>query len=153
MVTFKPLKTDLDKLFEQVNEEKIQKKKVRLKISHEQAVNQPLKPFFSCSICFNVVSLDLIECSQCHKINCALCLTKWTRNQNSCPNCRENYSPSIIANRFVVESLNELKFKCSKCPLAFEYSASPTHRNECEFYKPTCPISECGKKGISSTDL
>ena len=46
---------------------------------------------FYCIICFNIVPLDFVECSECAKLFCQNCIDHEVkkRGKASCPNCKK----------------------------------------------------------------
>lgn len=88
----------------------------------EWAVNKPFDDHFKCLICLNVVSANMSECSDCNKVFCSSCIQEWGRKSSTCPNCREQFNPNPKPNRFVVNVLNDLLFKCKMCTQNFKYS-------------------------------
>lgn len=114
-------------------------------LAPEQCTTQPFDPFFTCSICLAVVTPDMIECGHCDKLNCKACIDDWKKKANNCPNCRADLTPSK-PNRFVVNTLNEFVFACSKCPKTFKYAEHAKHIKECNTTL-RCPIPLCGTIG------
>ena len=45
-----------------------------------------------CSICMTIVKDDVILKTECGHYYHKECLNKWTKNNNSCPECRNNFS-------------------------------------------------------------
>ena len=108
----------------------------------EAAVEQPFEEYFSCSICLNVVSLDMSECGKCSKLNCRTCINDWTKKQPNCPNCRNEYKPSEQPNLYVANRLKDFNFKCPKCGQSFMYRHQLRHENECSARRLQCPLCQ-----------
>ena len=48
-------------------------------LTPEQAIIQPFDNFFTCMICINVISTEMVECSSCEKLCCKKCMSEWTK--------------------------------------------------------------------------
>ena len=87
---------------------------------------------FECSICMEVVN-DPKECSGCDTLFCNKCISKWvqaTTPENNCPTCLNTFREKKI-DRFILKSLNELKFRCYLCSEVFSYESKREHAFIC----------------------
>ncbi len=48
----------------------------------EQAIDQESIEEYICGICFNVAK-NMVECSQCNKLNCESCIKEWLKGKNA----------------------------------------------------------------------
>lgn len=119
----------------------------------EQAVNQPFDEFFTCSICMGVVSTDMIECSQCNKLNCRACIEDWCKKQKNCPNCRADFTPQAKVNLYVVNLLKDFKFHCPKCNEVYKYTDHLKHWKSCPSTLYRCPVEKCEIKDLAKKEL
>ena len=95
----------------------------------------------------------MVECSSCEKLCCKKCMSEWTKKSKTCPNCRKNFIPSETIHRFVVNSINDMMFKCKSCNEAFKFSQNISHQMECTAKTYDCPIPLCRKKNIKLKEL
>ena len=56
----------------------------------EQATKQDVIVDFTCGICLTVVK-DMVECSHCNGLSCAVCIYSWLKRDNTCPKCRQAF--------------------------------------------------------------
>jgi hypothetical protein len=88
----------------------------------------------------------MVECGDCHRLNCKPCIEDWTKKNNSCPNCRTIFKPAANPNLSAVEKLNQLTFACA-CTTTFKYSDHLNHYLKCPTQQFLCPLPRCGITG------
>jgi hypothetical protein len=95
----------------------------------------------------------MVECSKCDKLCCKKCMSEWAKKSKTCPNCRANFIPVEKINRFIVNSLNVIEFKCNSCEEKFKFSENKSHQMVCKTKTYDCPIALCGKTNIKLDEL
>ena len=84
---------------------------------------------FCCDICIRVVEAPQ-ECSNCNWLYCGGCIGEWLSKEKTCPRCRADFQGAKV-NRFVMQTLNSLEFKCDKCGEKFTYEKRQAHWDYC----------------------
>jgi len=97
---------------------------------------------FVCVICCGVV-IDPTECAGCESLFCRNCLTS---QDIPCPK-RCGSSSYTKVNRFIMNTLNKMEFKCQsqpKCTEVVKYEDYSKHIAQCEYGKPEdCKNPDC----------
>jgi hypothetical protein len=102
---------------------------------------------FICTICTDVV-ITPVKCAECEHYYCAKCIKDSLKRNKNCPDCREIFTPADSFARFERNALNELEFKCFRCPDLFRYEQAEKHAKElCKFFALNCPTL-CGVNGL-----
>ena len=100
-----------------------------------------------------MITPEMVECSKCDKLCCKKCMSEWAKKSKTCPNCRANFIPVEKINRFIVNSLNVIEFKCNSCEEKFKFSENKSHQMVCKTKTYDCPIALCGKTNIKLDEL
>ena len=73
------------------NEQKKKKWKDDLK-EHEERCKEPTTPHM-CPICYNAMhEMNIVQLNSCSHKYCKSCIKKWSKQQNTCPECRKPFS-------------------------------------------------------------
>jgi ribosomal protein S3 len=84
------------------------------------------------------------ECSKCDKLACSLCVRDWKLKSENCSHCNTRYVKKDHVTRFVLQTLEKMRFKCVKCPEEFSYANAQQHMAQ---HQPPekfkCPL-DCG---------
>jgi len=67
-------------------------------------------------------------------------MRQWALKSENCPMCRVPFTASAEVHRYIVGTLNDFIFKCSKCPETFKYSDQVKHEKACKL--KNCPLCE-----------
>ena len=108
----------------------------RPSLGEEQAVEQPFDIYFLCGICKFVVNFPQ-ECNKCQKIACKECMNTWAKHKNTCAHCKQQFK-TTPPHKFVMGTLNDKHFLCTKCKSQFRYERYEAHALEC-FVSYRCP--------------
>jgi hypothetical protein len=102
---------------------------------------------YSCQICCNVLQKDRAKlCSRCDYIYCQNCLDNIQRN-NMFPACSSCRKPRLMDNlsnypRFLINSLEDLVFKCKVCDQVLQTREMETHlKDVCKEMFVKCPYN------------
>ena len=103
--------------------------------------------FFTCPICLRIVR-DPKQCAECDTLFCHTCIVDWTQQEghNYCPKkCSEDDFQIIKVNRFVKQTLDELRYHCPypSCKQVHDYRKALTHLADCAKLPQPC-TNECG---------
>lgn len=75
---------------------------------------------------------DARECTQCSQLACSKCIEGWRNEGNSrCAHCQANLSLANQINRFVLQTLDRVIFRCDKCAVQFTYPERKQHWETC----------------------
>jgi len=86
-----------------------------------------------CSICWDIVKYQIIQCDNCENLFCESCLAIHRLNKNNCPNCRQSPFKERIIGRLLKNILNEYKFKCPlECGIKIGIFDTENHKLSCE---------------------
>lgn len=90
-----------------------------------------IKDFIICFICKNIVLIP-VQCSNCEKLCCKVCIEKWNKIKLNCPfNCSRT-SIYKEPSRIVRELLSKLIFKCPYgCSKKVNYDNLLSHKDVC----------------------
>lgn len=104
----------------------------------------PIPENLKCAICWSIV-YDPLECIECDKLHCAVCLTMARRANEKCPYCQQRMNLKGM-NRTVRETMfDPLRLRCinaPKCAEIFTLATIKVHEEICPFRKIDCQL--CG---------
>ena len=90
-----------------------------------------IKEDFNCPICFDILQ-DPVMISACQHYFCRVCITKWLKNEISCPKCRITTYSVDPPPRILKNLLDELNIKCKKCNSKMKLEAYDNHEKQCK---------------------
>ena len=82
-------------------------------------LTERFQSYFTCAICMNILSPKCVK-TQCRHTFCSGCLTKWFRQSESCPTCKEPTPKTSIkavkeVDNTLYHQLMDLKIRCKLC--------------------------------------
>ena len=90
-----------------------------------------IKEDFNCPICFDILQ-DPVMISACQHYFCRVCITKWLKDETSCPKCRITTYSVDPPPRILKNLLGELNIKCKKCNSKMKLEAYDNHEKQCK---------------------
>jgi len=118
---------------------------------NEESINERLK----CSICtMPFIEPVVTNCRIKRHIFCRQCIKEWIKRNPSCPSCRDTVvvkDLKLIAECYLLDSLNALQVKCKNCgQTGLERANFDEHRSKhCPKVITPCPLADlhCQWKG------
>ena len=83
-----------------------------------------IKDLIKCKLCNKILKKPMI-CKNCQSYFCKVCLDKWRKNEEDCPNDCINPSYSLSMDKEALLSM--LKFLCQNCKQEIRYSDVESH--------------------------
>ena len=119
-------------------------------IKYENIFNKedPILKDLECPICLNLI-WDPIECNDCGKTFCKICLEKTKETKDSCPTCRKNPFQGRIS-KSLRTFFNKIKINCifKGCKEHPYYSEYIDHIKKCKFR-----LYQCNNEGCNYQDI
>lgn len=92
-----------------------------------------------------------LPCKDGLHIFCEMCITKWLKDNKTCPICRSKQSSNnLVKVQILDDMINKIECKCDKkeCEWNGKISELSNHKKECDYVMLKCPFKNCGKKMI-----
>lgn len=103
-----------------------------------------IKPF-TCFIC-SLITINPVQCGNCHVIFCKNCINDVMKKNNICPNNQCSKSPfdEREIDKNMRKMLDESSFNCPlSCGKVFQYNQFDSHKAICQNLKSTFRCSLC----------